>query len=149
MTRNRNNILAFAPVKVVLTFLMLAAGMGRMCAQHPDTLYIYETVVEHDTLISRDTTWVHDTLCISQLFLTTLQKSLLLLIIQNIKKRRTLLRKRNWINRANRRNVPKRSDPDRSGCMTTFTATRLSWKSATRICSHSSTATSSMSIREG
>lgn len=61
MTRNRNNILAFAPVKVVLTFLMLAAGMGRMCAQHPDTLYIYETVVERDTLISRDTTWVHDT----------------------------------------------------------------------------------------
>ena len=61
MTRNRNNILAFAPFKVVLTLLMLAAGMGRMCAQHPDTLYIYETVVEHDTLISRDTTWVHDT----------------------------------------------------------------------------------------
>ena len=136
MTRNRNNILAFAPVKVVLTFLMLAAGMGRMCAQHPDTLYIYETVVEHDTLISRDTTWVHDTVFLHK-------------PVVNIKKRRTLLRKRNWISRANRRNVPKRSDPDRSGCMTTSTATRLSWKSATRICSHSSTATSSMSIREG
>jgi hypothetical protein len=31
-------------------------------AQNPDTIYVYETVIEHDTLISRDTTWVHDTI---------------------------------------------------------------------------------------
>lgn len=35
-------------------------------AQNPDTLYIYETVVEYDTLFTRDTTWVHDTLYLRQ-----------------------------------------------------------------------------------
>ncbi len=63
--RNRNNILAFAPFMVVLTLLMLG-GMSPLCAQKPDTLYIYETVTEHDTLFSRDTTWVHDTLYLRQ-----------------------------------------------------------------------------------
>lgn len=65
MMRNRNNILSFAPFMVVLTLLMLA-GMSPLWAQKPDTLYIYETVIEHDTLVSRDTTWVHDTLYLRQ-----------------------------------------------------------------------------------
>lgn len=42
-------------------FLIVLMTAANLFAQHPDTLYIYETVVEHDTLISRDTTWVHDT----------------------------------------------------------------------------------------
>ncbi len=65
MMRNRNNILSFAPFMVVLTLLMLA-GMSPLWAQKPDTLYIYETVIEHDTLVTRDTTWVHDTLYLRQ-----------------------------------------------------------------------------------
>ena len=44
----------------LLLFLVLMAATS-LFAQKPDTLYIYETVIEHDTLISRDTTWVHDT----------------------------------------------------------------------------------------
>ena len=45
-----------------LLFLFVLMTATSLFAQHPDTLYIYETVIEHDTLISRDTTWVHDTL---------------------------------------------------------------------------------------
>ena len=43
-----------------LFFLVLMTATS-LFAQKPDTIYVYETVVEHDTLISRDTTWVHDT----------------------------------------------------------------------------------------
>ena len=43
-------------------FLIILMTAASLFAQHPDTLYLYETVVEHDTLISRDTTWVHDTI---------------------------------------------------------------------------------------
>ena len=49
----------------LLLFLVLMTATG-LFAQKPDTLYIYETVIEHDTLISRDTTWVHDTLYLRQ-----------------------------------------------------------------------------------
>jgi hypothetical protein len=51
----------WAHYKVALVFLLILAGMCPLWAQKPDTLYIYETVIEHDTLISRDTTWIHDT----------------------------------------------------------------------------------------
>ena len=44
-----------------LLFLIIVMTATSLFAQKPDTLYIYETVIEHDTLISRDTTWVHDT----------------------------------------------------------------------------------------
>ena len=44
----------------LLFFLVLMTATS-LFAQSPDTLYIYETVIEHDTLISRDTTWIHDT----------------------------------------------------------------------------------------
>jgi len=45
-----------------LLFLIVLMTATSLFAQSPDTLYIYETVIEHDTLISRDTTWVHDTI---------------------------------------------------------------------------------------
>ncbi len=64
--RNRNSISSFATIKVVLTLLLMSAGLSKLWAQKPDTLYIYETVIEHDTLVSRDTTWVHDTLYLRQ-----------------------------------------------------------------------------------
>ena len=66
MTRNRNSILGSAAARVLFTLLLLAAGMFRLYAQHPDTLYIYETVVEYDTLYNRDTLFVHDTVHLSQ-----------------------------------------------------------------------------------
>ena len=44
-----------------LLFLLVLMTATGIFAQSPDTLYIYETVIEHDTLISRDTTWIHDT----------------------------------------------------------------------------------------
>ena len=66
MMGNQNNTLGFAPVRVMLTLLLMTAGMFRLCAQHPDTLYIYETVVEYDTLYNRDTLFVHDTVHLSQ-----------------------------------------------------------------------------------
>ena len=55
-----------AHYRVALVFLLILAGMCPLWAQKPDTLYIYETVIEHDTLIFRDTTWVHDTLYLRQ-----------------------------------------------------------------------------------
>jgi hypothetical protein len=66
MTRNRNGILGSAPVRVLFTLLLMTAGIFQLCAQHPDTLYIYETVVEHDTIYNRDTLFVHDTVHLSQ-----------------------------------------------------------------------------------
>lgn len=42
--------------RVTFVFLLMMVGIGQLCAQKPDTLYIYETVTEHDTLFSRDTT---------------------------------------------------------------------------------------------
>lgn len=44
-----------------LLFSIVLMTATSLFAQKPDTLYIYETVIEHDTLISRDTTWIHDT----------------------------------------------------------------------------------------
>lgn len=44
-----------------LLFFLVLMTATCLFAQSPDTIYVYETVVEHDTLISRDTTWVHDT----------------------------------------------------------------------------------------
>lgn len=44
-----------------LLFSIVLMTATSLFAQSPDTLYIYETVIEHDTIISRDTTWVHDT----------------------------------------------------------------------------------------
>ena len=52
--------------RVTFVFLLMLAGMSPLGAQKPDTLYIYETVIEHDTLVTRDTTWVHDTLYLRQ-----------------------------------------------------------------------------------
>lgn len=66
MTRNRNSILGSAAARVLFTLLLLTAGIFQLCAQHPDTLYIYETVVEYDTLYNRDTLFVHDTVHLSQ-----------------------------------------------------------------------------------
>lgn len=51
---------ATAKYSLLLT-LLLMGSVSRLAAQRPDTLYIFDTVIEHDTLISRDTTWVHDT----------------------------------------------------------------------------------------
>ena len=45
-----------------LLFLIIVMTATSLFAQNPDTIYVYETVIEHDTLISRDTTWVHDTI---------------------------------------------------------------------------------------
>ena len=66
MMGDQNNTLGFAPVRVLLTLLLMTAGIFQLCAQHPDTLYIYETVVEYDTLYNRDTLFVHDTVHLSQ-----------------------------------------------------------------------------------
>ena len=52
--------------RVTFVFLLMLGGMCPLWAQKPDTLFIYETVIEHDTLVSRDTTWVHDTLYLRQ-----------------------------------------------------------------------------------
>ena len=48
-----------------LLLLIVAMTATGLFAQSSDTLYIYETVIEHDTLITRDTTYVHDTIRLS------------------------------------------------------------------------------------
>jgi hypothetical protein len=44
-----------------LLFLIVLMTATSLFAQSPDTLYIYETVVKHDTLYHRDTIYLYDT----------------------------------------------------------------------------------------